>query len=293
VPKDTFSPTRLDFLIGLVGLKNAVQVLDVGANPIEGEVSYQGLLNTGHAQVVGFEPQADALAALNERKSDAETYLPHALGDGKKHKLRVYQGSGFASLFGPDTESSALMGFAKDMQVIDEIPVSTKKLDSLKDVPPVDFLKIDVQGAETSIINHGTKKLKDALVVQTEVRMFPLYDAEPRYGDLEKALTDQGFEFLQFVHVKHVALAKKYKKRIKYREFAQAVDGDAYFVRDLRKIEDYSNDQLRKLAVLADGVMRCWDLTLFALDQLRRRGVVEEAGIDAYIEHLPDEVKRS
>lgn len=292
MPKDTFSPTRLDFLFGLVGLDKPVQVVDIGANPIEGVVSYQGLLDAGRAQVVGFEPQSDALAALNERKSDAETYLPHALGDGKKHKLHVYHGSGFASLYGPDTASADLLGFAKGMTLVDEIPVATKKLDSLKDVPPVDFLKIDVQGAETSIVSNGVKKLSEALVVQTEVRMFPLYVEEPRYGDLEKALTDQGFEFLQFVHIKHVALAQKYKKRIKYREFAQAVDGDAYFVRDLRKIGDYSNDQLRKLATLADGVMGCWDLALFALDQLRRRGVVEEAGIDAYIDLLPDEVKR-
>lgn len=292
MPKDTMSPARLEQLMQLIGLKTPIQVLDVGANPIEGVVSYQGLLDAGHAKVVGFEPQDDALAALNERKSDAETYLPHALGDGKKHTLHVYRGSGFASLYGPDAKSAALMGFAKDMEVTGEIPVATKKLDTLKDVPPVDFLKIDVQGAETSIIANGKKKLAEALVVQTEVRMFPIYKDEPRYGALEGELAAQGFEFLRFVHIKHVSLAKRYKKRIKYREFAQAVDGDAFFVRDLRNIEDYSDDQLRKLAVVADAVMATYDLALFALDTLRGRGVIDEAGIDAYIDLLPDEVKR-
>lgn len=292
MPKDMMSPARLEHLMKLVGLKNAIQVLDIGANPIEGIVSYQGLLDAGHAKVVGFEPQPDALAALNERKTESETYLPHALGDGKKHTLHVYHGSGFASLFGPDEASAALMGFAKDMVVTGEIPVATKKLDTLKDVPAVDFLKIDVQGAETSIIKNGVKKLAGALVVQTEVRMFPIYKDEPRYGELESELAAQGFEFLRFVHIKHVSLAKRYKKRIKYREFAQAVDGDAFFVRDLRKIDSYSDDQLRKLAVVADAVMGTFDLALFALDTLRMRGLVDEAGIEGYIDMLPDEVKR-
>ncbi|MEY2960301.1 MAG: hypothetical protein RLZ60_131, partial [Pseudomonadota bacterium] len=72
---------RMNTLIADLRPSERLHVLDIGANPlIEGDVSYKPLLDHGHAEVFGFEPQEDALAALNDRKSDNETYLPHALG---------------------------------------------------------------------------------------------------------------------------------------------------------------------------------------------------------------------
>lgn len=89
-----------------------IRILDVGANPlIEGEVSYQRLLDQGYAEVIGFEPQTDALSALNKRKSEAETYLPHALGDGTVQTLRLTKSPGFSSIFPADPDSARLLGF--------------------------------------------------------------------------------------------------------------------------------------------------------------------------------------
>jgi hypothetical protein len=53
-------------------------------------------------RLVGFEPQLDALAELNSRKSDLETYLPYAVSDGKKHILRACSIPGMTSLLEPD-----------------------------------------------------------------------------------------------------------------------------------------------------------------------------------------------
>ena len=64
------------------GLSRRTQVVDIGANPIDGEPPYQNLLKEGLADIVGFEPQIDALEKLNAQKSEHETYLPYAIGDG-------------------------------------------------------------------------------------------------------------------------------------------------------------------------------------------------------------------
>ena len=48
-------------------------MVDVGANPIDGDPPYKTLLQKRLCRVTGFEPQAEALAVLNTRKSDLET----------------------------------------------------------------------------------------------------------------------------------------------------------------------------------------------------------------------------
>jgi len=43
-------------------------VVDIGANPIDGDPPYHEMLRKGLCTVTGFEPQPDALASLLQRK---------------------------------------------------------------------------------------------------------------------------------------------------------------------------------------------------------------------------------
>ena len=286
---------RLNSLVGALAPERRIRVIDVGANPlIEGEVSYQRLLDQGHAEVAGFEPQEDALAALNERKSAAETYLPYALGDGGEATLRLTRAPGFSSVFPADTESARLLGFTKGMSETGRMSVQTRRLDDLDELLPADFLKIDVQGSETAILRNGREKLADALVIQTEVRLFSIYRDEPTYGELEEELSAQGFRFLRFASLKHVPLSRnRYRKRLRRAEFSQAVDGDAFFVRDLTQIGAWSDETIKRLAILADGVMDSPDLAIFALDHLVMRGVLGSDVVERYIEAIPADRRRT
>jgi FkbM family methyltransferase len=278
---------RMNTLIADLRPKDRLRVLDIGANPlIEGDVSYKPLLDHGHAEVFGFEPQEDALAALNDRKSANETYLPHALGDGKEKTLHLYQQGGFTSIFPANEDSARYLGFEKGMTEKDAIKIKTRKLDSLKEVPTVDFLKIDVQGSEKAILKHGKQRLSNAIALQTEVRMFPLYRGEPRYGELEAEIVAQGFEFLRFASMKHVSLARRHRGRIRRHDFAQAVDGDAFFVRDLRNVDSYTDEHLKKLAIIGDAIMGLFDVALYALDILVERSVITEDVINRYFSNI-------
>jgi FkbM family methyltransferase len=157
---------RMNGLVAALSPDRRLRIADVGANPlIEGEVSYRRLLDAGHADVVGFEPQEEALAALNARKSAAELYLPHAPGDGTPRTLHLTQSPGFASVFPADPASAALLGFSRGMSVTERAEVATRRLDDCAEVPPIDFLKIDVQGSETAIIAHGAIKLAEAVAI--------------------------------------------------------------------------------------------------------------------------------
>ena len=65
-----FPGPHLHELNELLGVSRRTQVVDIGANPIDGEPPYQNLLKEGLADIVGFEPQIDALEKLNAQKSE-------------------------------------------------------------------------------------------------------------------------------------------------------------------------------------------------------------------------------
>src|SRR4051812_25241847 len=112
-----------DFLAALVKPERLTSVVDVGANPIDGDPPYRPLLAAGLCTVVGFEPQLDALHALNARKGAAETYLPYVVGNGEPGVLRVCSSGGMSSLFRPDKNVARYFrGFEAWGQVVKELP---------------------------------------------------------------------------------------------------------------------------------------------------------------------------
>src|SRR5258708_32369964 len=57
-------------------------IVDVGANPIDGDPPYKAMLAAGLCEVVGFEPQADALAKLEKTAGPRGRHLPFTPSDG-------------------------------------------------------------------------------------------------------------------------------------------------------------------------------------------------------------------
>ena len=134
-------PDALAYLAGLFPDLGPVAVLDVGANPIEGDAPYKGLMAAGLAHVTGFEPQEGPLAALNARKSLAETYHPHALGAGGPADLHLYHHSGFTSLFKIDPAVAGMVGFAKSTRPAGKVAVETRRLDDLAEIGRAEALE--------------------------------------------------------------------------------------------------------------------------------------------------------
>src|SRR5690242_18861906 len=141
------SPT--DTLLALLRPQRLTAVVDVGANPIDGDTPYKAMLGRRLCTVTGFEPQPNGLAFLNERKGDLETYLPYVIGDGSPGTLRIAAIPGMTSLFEPNPAVlNWFSGFSEWAAVQEEVPVVTRRLDDLSEIAALDLLKIDVQGAE-------------------------------------------------------------------------------------------------------------------------------------------------
>jgi FkbM family methyltransferase len=270
-----------------------ISVVDVGANPIGDPPSYADLLSCGAINLTGFEPQSEALAKLTANALPHETYLPYAIGSGQTGYLHICRNSGFTSLYNPDPSSSALLGNQGSTRVIDTLRLETKRLDDLDEVGGIDFLKIDIQGSELDAIRAGRQKLSSAVLIQTEIRSFPLYEGESTYGDLEAELATQGFRLHSFTGIKKTTQASQFKGRMRKGFYTQLIDSDAFFVPDLRGIEDLTKEQLMKLAVLADTVMQAPDLALFCLSKLLDRNELTREDIASYEKSLPDRMMKT
>jgi len=264
-----------------------LHVVDVGANPIEGDAPYKALLEAGCLDLTGFEPQPEALAALNARKSARETYHPQALGAGGAADFHLYAHSGFASLYPVRAEVAGMLGFARATHLRSVERVATARLDDLAGLGPVDYLKIDAQGVEMDVISSGSGKLARAVLIQTEVRFLPLYDGEPGFAALDAELRRQGFQFHDFAFLKRVPLSSSRQGRLRRAVLRQVVDGDAFYVRDLTTIAAWSESQILRLALLAHSVVASPALVLFCLEALAARGVVPEGIADEYLGLVP------
>ena len=287
------NPGRSDFLYEALSPAHHTRVVDVGANPLD-DPPYRDLLSQGHCHVYGFEPQKQAFEALIAAKSEHETYFPHVVGDGNEASFNIYRQSGLSSTFDIDHQNLEFLGRSKRAaRLVETETVETKRLDDLKKLPRIDLLKIDVQGAELAIFQNAEKKLRDAVCVITEMRFSRLYRDEPMLDRQFGELLRQGFAFHKFLFIKATMVANSQSERLRSRALRnQAIDGDAVFIRDLSDPAAYSDEQLKHLALAADSVFESYDLVVRCLDLLAARGAVSDDLAAAYVDHLPDTVRK-
>lgn len=266
-----------------LAVERLTAVVDIGANPIDGDPPYKDMLTAGLCTVTGFEPQAEALAALHEAAGPNERYLPHAVGDGGEHELKVTWMNGMTSLFEPDVRRlSALNEFARYGEVLRRGTVATKRLDDLDDLGPLDLLKIDVQGSELTIFQNGRRTLAGAVAVHTEVSFVPLYEGQPLFGEVDAELRAQGFLPHTFAAIKKWPIAPGVLDGNIFEHHQQVIEADVAYVKDFGRLEVLEAEQVKHLALLAHFVYGSTDLVVRCLVQLVSDGVVDEQVVADY-----------
>jgi FkbM family methyltransferase len=264
----------------LVRCSRPTSILDIGANPIDGERPYKEMLDYGLCMVTGFEPQQRALATLERSKGPLERYLPHVVGDGREHRLKITQAEGMTSLLTPDQNQLRLFTPFLDWgSVVEEHDVQTHRLDDL-DIDDFDLLKIDVQGAELMVLQNGRERLRNAVAVQTEVSFVPLYLGQPTFGEVDGELRSQGFVPHSVPEVKQWAIAPTVFDNNLYQPGNQVLEADMVYVRDLAHPERMTSDQLSHLAMIAFHIYGSVDLAVFCIIELQQRGRAPEDAVE-------------
>jgi len=262
-----------------------VDVVDVGANPIDGDPPYRLLLDSGLCRVTGFEPQPQALAELLKNCGPHERYFRYALGDGSRHVLRLCETSGFASLLEPDEGQLRLLtDFPRLARVVGREPIDTTRLDDIDEIDRIDLLKMDIQGGELSVLRAGRRALASTVAVQTEVGFHRLYHDQPTFADVDLELRAQGFVPHQFVTTRTWPLATVDWGDPLQQASRQLVEADVLYVRDPAHFDALDTHQLARLALVSDAVYGCFGLALSCVRELVARGALDDGAERRYRE---------
>jgi FkbM family methyltransferase len=237
-------------------------------------------------RVIGFEPQLGALSRLNSQKSDLECYLPYAVGDGEQATLNVCEAGGMTSLLTPDPQKLAYFpSFLEWGRVVEQISVTTHRLDEISEISSIDFLKIDAQGSELAIFKNGRNRLKDAIALHTEVSFIPLYKDQPPYGEIDSELRALGFVPHAFASIDR-RIIHPLVGADPYQAINQLLEADIVYVRDFTQPEKMSPEQLKHLAIVAHFCYGSFDLAANCIHHLTRAKAVREDAVERYLAEL-------
>jgi FkbM family methyltransferase len=277
----------MDLLTEILAPARPTAIVDAGANPIDGDPPYKAMLAAGLCEVTGFEPQADALARLEQKKGPRERYLPYALGDGSDGVLNVCELEGMTSLLVPDPAHLALFNLFPIWGTVKrQIPVTTRKLDDVAEIAHLDFLKMDVQGAERAVLAHGRARLADTVVIQTEVSFVPLYQGQPVFGEIDLALRELGFLPHCVTGTKIWPISPMVVGDQPNRGIRQLLETDMVYVKDFSRPQNMSAEQWKHLALVAHHCYGSYDLALKAIVTLIEMGAVPDGANKRYLASL-------
>jgi len=270
-------------LADLLAPDRITSVVDIGANPIDGTPPYKPMLQKRLCRVIGFEPQLDALAELNAKKSDLETYLPYAVCDGREHILRVCSSPGMTSLLEPDQNALRYFPmFSEWGKVVRELAIMTRRLDNIEEIDQVDFLKMDVQGSELSVLQNGKRRLAKTVAVQVEVSFIPIYKNQPVFGEIDLELRGLGLVPHAFAAINQRMIAPMTGNNV-YAALNQLVEADVVYVRDFTMPDAMDVEQMKHLAIIAHHCYRSYDLAMNFIYHLVKKGAIRQSVVEEYV----------
>jgi FkbM family methyltransferase len=175
-----------------------IHLVDVGAydgNFTFGLACYCGLLSG-----VMVEPLPHKAAALKERFSAPDyRVFDCALADKPgKTELHVNEIEATSSLLQLSRQMHEWDGLQLGKERI--IPCAQRTLDSVvaeANVPVIDLLKLDVQGAEHLVLAGGEEALKKCKRIWIECSFKPLYAGSSTFNDIYGLLAARGFQLLE------------------------------------------------------------------------------------------------
>ena len=279
---------RVDFLNEVLAPERKLRIADVGANPVN-RPNYADLLELGACEVWGFEPDESAFAELLESPQPGAHYIQQAVGRTGPGKFHCHPVVPLGSIYPIRKESVAYLGhprwYKPDAPIMD---VELRSLDDIDELPRVDVLKMDIQGSELDVIQTGKDKLSEAIAIIPEVRFYRMYEEEPMFGTLDCEMHDQGFALHKFEFTKSKIVGNSQRKKMWYPAFrTQLIDGDAVYIRNPETMSDWTDEQVKNLALASAAVFFSLDLTVYCLDEMVRRKLVDENVPERFLSVLP------
>jgi FkbM family methyltransferase len=140
--------------------------------------------------------------------------------------------------------------YSSAMKIVKTTKMPVVSLDKLDKHYPVDFLSLDTQGNELSILKGASNTLETVLGIETEISFREVYKGSALFGEMCDYLDSQGFEFICFTSILSDApMTMPYSGRAKKLN----TFGDALFLRKPTLVHDEINRKKLIFVALAYG----------------------------------------
>jgi len=231
-------------------------VLEVGAVPLGGEPEpfYQLLDIFPGSQIIAFEVDKELCEKLNKTSRPGLKFFATALGRTEEtRKFYETRHPMCCSLYEPNERLISLynnfeVAYLKSVGSIET--VSLDHFATQNNIESVDFIKIDIQGAELDVFQGGRSVLSQMVAMVCEVEFIPHYIDQPLFGDVCAFLSKEDIMFHKFLGLAGRTLSPIIMNNDP-NEATQHVWSDAVFIRDIFKIPELSAHKLLKLGMLA------------------------------------------
>ncbi|TRU04591.1 MAG: FkbM family methyltransferase [Microcystis aeruginosa Ma_AC_P_19900807_S300] len=258
-----------------------ITIAQIGSRKISGADDYSSQswgIFAPNLTIYGFEADADECKRMNQNLKERnirhqEKHIPIALSNTQgKSQLYVTKEKACSSLYEPNGNyASRFRSSLPEFLTLDYISeIETTTLDSFcasELIDTIDFLQVDVQGAELNIFQGAQQIIKNStLAIQTEVEFAPIYKNQPLFADVDNHLRQQGF-FLQELKelvwmskksfpglgYNKTSLPPELKAGVPQHFSGQLLWSDAFYFQDLlSQPSSVSPEKLLKQACIAD-----------------------------------------
>lgn len=255
-----------------------VSICNVGSRKVSAQDDYANQawrIFAPNLTIYGFDADPEACDAANlEFEAQAadwnEFHIPIAIAkESGSATLYVTKNPMCSSLYRPNEELlQHFPGLPELVNLDHTTEIETTTLDTFcqaESINEIDFLQIDVQGAELQVLEGAVQTLnRSVLAIQAEVEFSPLYKNQPLFADVDRFLRQQGFVLFD--------LSKSQIARSPIWSInrpGQLLWGDAVYLRDPfaqnTPKQFKTPEQMFKLACVADALQ----FTDFSLELLK------------------------
>ena len=245
------------------------KIVEIGAHPY-GDFKEGFHILLDHfpgSEIYAFEVNEEECQKLNKICKKGMKFFPIALGE-KKEIRKFYETymPVCSSLYKPKDEFLKLYNNLNVAYLKNTTEIETISLDEFSNnhgLEHIDFIKIDIQGAELDVFKGGKKTLEKTLMIVSEVEWVEQYINQPLFGDVSSFLRKEDFMLHKFLEYGTRSLKPIIFNQNK--NFGtQFIWSDALFIRNIMNVSRLNDEELIKSAVLS-YIYKSPDLTYFYL----------------------------
>ena len=208
---------------------NKLCIVDIGAS---GGIHERWRKFDSNLNAILFEPDPREYINLSSKVPDNYFVLNCALSDKSEEiEFNLCRKQQVSSVYKPNFNKLIKFYEIERFEIIKKVKIKADTLDNQLEknkIRNIDFIKIDAEGFELSILKGAQNALEQAIGLEIEVCFFPIRENQPLFHDVNKFMLNLGFELFD--------LKRNYWRRISHARYednrkGQIIHGDALYFR--------------------------------------------------------------